>query len=538
MAYVKPGIEVTQVQGTSTPILTAPTLTATVVGEGFYWQDPYKDSSVWNTVYSGVAGTTINLSDFGNGYDNVETGDGAMVIVDIQSTAGANVGQTLHLRNGLDFSVSSGSSASVVISGALSVGGTTITKGTVRVGYRAQKTDSAGFKTLNSLETIKSELGDTVSWNPLAFGASICQANSASVVTSFGVNDGDLDDTDVLANLGLEDTYALAFLDDDVNVTTIKRHVETYSNAVNKKERIAFINPQITWESSTEWPAGASAKANTAGLVRDANSAVASKRVFSVHPDLAYVRETRHVSTLSPDFLKASFDHMFSGTLATYEANCELVSTITLANGTKYLAGTKVDATVFEALRADGGFNHLDVYAPVPGSMYCAANAGLLISQRPEQPLTNMSIGGLAKTHGSQDYFSEVDLNSMAEGGTYIMTQDTPSAPIYSRHQMSTDVSSVAYRELSITKALDYTAKFIRDGIKPYIGVNVISPAFIKLLNSVLVSQGLFLVRDGVLNDFKVSSVLQDDTSKDTINVEVNVLVKYPVNYIKIKLVF
>lgn len=180
----------------------------------------------------------------------------------------------------------------------------------------------------------------------------------------------------------------------------------------------------------------------------------------------------------------------------------------------------------------------MDVLAPVPGSYYCAANAGLLISQRPEQPLTNLPIAGLVKTYGSQDYFSEAQLNSMAGGGTYIMTQDVSNGPIYSRHQVSTDITSVAYRELSVTKALDYTAKFIRDGIKPYIGKNVISPAFMKLLNSVLVSQGLFLVRDGVLNDFKVAKIEQDNASKDTVNVEVSVLVKYPVNYIKIKLVF
>jgi len=535
MAYVKPGIEVTQVQGTSSPILTEPTLNATVVGEPHYWQDPSEDNSVWETTYSGVT-ATISLSDFGNGYTDVSANDDGLVVVDIQSTAGANVGQVLHLKPTDHFSVTTGASGSITVSGALTVGGATITAGTVRVGYRAAKADGLGWKQLNSLETIKSELGDTVSWNPLAYAANIAQANSASIVTSYGATDAD--GTDTLANLGLHDTYALAFIDDDVSKTLIKAHCETYSNATNKKERVAFVSSQIAWRSSTEWPAGATAKNNTAADVRDANAAVSSKRVFSVHPDLAYVRETRHVSTISPAFLAESFGEVFSGTLATYEAECELVSTVTLTNGTKYLAGTKVSATIFEALRADGGFTTLDVYAPVPGSYYCAANAGLLISQRPEQPLTNMAIGGLVRTKGSQDYFSESDLNIMAEGGTYIMTQDTPSGPIYSRHQMSTDVTSVAKRELSITKALDYTAKFIRKGLKPYIGVNVISPAFLKLLQSVLVSQGLFLVRDGILNDFKVSAVAQDGASKDTINVEINVLVKYPVNYIKIKLVF
>ena len=126
----------------------------------------------------------------------------------------------------------------------------------------------------------------------------------------------------------------------------------------------------------------------------------------------------------------------------------------------------------------------LDVFAPVPGSYYCAANAGLLISQLPEQPLTNLPIAGITKVHGSQDHFSEDNLNSMAAGGTYIMTQDVATGPVYSRHQVSTNITSVALRELSVTKAVDYTAKFLRKGIKPYIGVNVISPAFLKLLNS------------------------------------------------------
>ena len=155
-----------------------------------------------------------------------------------------------------------------------------------------------------------------------------------------------------------------------------------------------------------------------------------------------------------------------------------------------------------------------------------------------KQAAMNMAMGGVDRTHGASDYWSETDLNTMAGGGTYIIDQAVPSAPISSRHQVSTNVTSIAYRELSVTKSLDFTAKFIRDGIRPYIGVNVITPAFLKLLNSVLVSQGLFLVREGTLNDFKVVSVAQDTINADTINVTVNVLVKYPVNYIKIKLVF
>jgi hypothetical protein len=36
MAYVKPGVEVTQVQNTSTPVLIAPDLESVVIGQS-YW---------------------------------------------------------------------------------------------------------------------------------------------------------------------------------------------------------------------------------------------------------------------------------------------------------------------------------------------------------------------------------------------------------------------------------------------------------------------------------------------------------------------
>ncbi len=118
------------------------------------------------------------------------------------------------------------------------------------------------------------------------------------------------------------------------------------------------------------------------------------------------------------------------------------------------------------------------------------------------------------------------------------MTQKSPSAPMVSRHQVSTNVSSIAKRELSITRAIDYSSKFVRSGLEPYIGKNNITPAFLKLFNSVLVAQGLFLVREGVLNDFKVTSVKVEDTAPDSILADIEILVKYPVNYIKIQLIF
>ena len=50
MPYVKPGVEVKQVQKTATPILNSPELTATIVGRGYWWQDPTWEDEA-NIVY-------------------------------------------------------------------------------------------------------------------------------------------------------------------------------------------------------------------------------------------------------------------------------------------------------------------------------------------------------------------------------------------------------------------------------------------------------------------------------------------------------
>ena len=126
----------------------------------------------------------------------------------------------------------------------------------------------------------------------------------------------------------------------------------------------------------------------------------------------------------------------------------------------------------------------------------------------------------------------------MAEGGNYLLIQNSSTAPIYCRHQLTTDMTSVERRELSILKTLDYVSKFMRNGLNGYIGKYNISPQFLKLLTMTIQAQIIFLVKNGTVNDIKVLSIAQAEESGDTIEVGLNVLVKYPVNYIKIDLQF
>lgn len=185
------------------------------------------------------------------------------------------------------------------------------------------------------------------------------------------------------------------------------------------------------------------------------------------------------------------------------------------------------------------GKQTVNVSIPVPGYYLAAATAGKVSGEYPEQGFTNLSIAGsFTELKYSGDYFLESQLNTLAGGGNWVFWQANTAAPIVTRHQLSTDRSSVEKQELSITKSLDYVAKFVRNGLVPYIGNYNITPAFIGMIKTIIMGQGTFLRREGRIIDLKLAKVEQDSVSKDTVLITINVAVKYPVNYIKITLVF
>lgn len=543
MAYVKPGVEVSQVQNTKSAILISPDLEGVVVGNAYWWQDPaWEDSSstLHNSVYktrfkSNNDSLSVALSDINSVYNDLNAGDEELVIVDLLGVSGLNTGKTIHLQYGKDYSANA-TTDTVTISGMTE---TSATEYLVKVGFRAKKADAVGFINLASAEEIDEVLGAKVSWNPLAYGVKIAMENSASKFNALGVAVGSSEIDSINDVLSLKEVYAIAPVSHKVTPGALKAHCETQSLPTNKKERIAFVNNVVSYPDN---PTGLTTtqRATVAAAVRDSNVSVGSKRVYSIHPDRAFVVETRHISSIKPSWINKSFDDSTTVDFTTYGPYAKFVSDTTVG-GIKYKAGQNITEAVWKKLMDNdwaGPSGLVTVYAPVPGYYFTAQAAGQVIGSAPQQPLTNVAGSGLIKTYGSQDIFSEADLNTMAEGGTYIMTQDAEYAPIYSRHQMSTDITSVARRELSVVKAIDYVAKYIRKGLKPYIGKFNIDPGLIDLIGTILYGIGKFLVKEGIIADLKVVSVAQDDLQNDVLNVEVSILPKYPVNYIKVKLTF
>jgi hypothetical protein len=157
--------------------------------------------------------------------------------------------------------------------------------------------------------------------------------------------------------------------------------------------------------------------------------------------------------------------------------------------------------------------------------------------QPPQQGFTNFPITGLTRVVGSSDFFTQRQLNVVAAGGVYILIQDAQGAPVVCRHQLSTDLTSIETRELSITKVVDYVAKFMRAGLRNFIGRSNITHPFLDNLSTVVSGQLNFLVAGGVLIGADINNILQDADAPDTVLIDVTLDVPFPCNFIRLTLV-
>lgn len=170
------------------------------------------------------------------------------------------------------------------------------------------------------------------------------------------------------------------------------------------------------------------------------------------------------------------------------------------------------------------------------GYYACAAVAGMVAGAPPQQGFTNYPITGITGVSGTEK-FTRKQLNRMAGGGTYILMQEVQGGPVFSRHQLSTDVSSVEVRELSVTKVVDFCAKFLRTGLRRFIGRQNISAVFLDSVGTTIQGMLQFLVENGIINGANLNNIIQDPKAPDTVMVDVTLDVPFPCNYIRLTLV-
>jgi hypothetical protein len=447
--------------------------------------------------------------------------------------------------------------------------------------------EQPGLLRFDDTTQLDSALSPISTGNPLALGLFMALINAPGIqVTGIGVDavtaDAPYGTVEAFARsaefLEAQEVYAIAPLTHDETVHQIfKTHVDVMSAPENKGERIVLINPSIpTTRRDTLVASGTTGDristidfdtkvANISALVLNAGispigTITVSKGLFlditsdanrysieSITGSIVSVRDT------TGDFAPGENDDGFYATdplpspliSETFAIKVRGTPLVTVNNtpdnqGTaetiQLLGQAYLDRRVWMVVPDKCAATLEGLEQVIEGFYMCAAIAGMIGQQPPQQSFTNFPMTGFTRVIGSNDRFSQRQINVMAAGGAYVIVQDAQGAPLISQFALTTDLTSIETRTDSITKVVDFTAKFLRRGIKNFIGRFNITQGLLDTLSSVI--QGLlgFLIENGVLIGADLNNIIQDEDAPDTVLVEVRLDVPYPCNFIKLTL--
>jgi hypothetical protein len=166
------------------------------------------------------------------------------------------------------------------------------------------------------------------------------------------------------------------------------------------------------------------------------------------------------------------------------------------------------------------------------GQFICTALASMKSVLNPEEPYTGKQITNFTELVGVK--LSRYEKNNLASSGVTVLNQEKSGFPVEVRHGLSTDMSSLQLKELSITELADFTVKKIRPALKNYIGKNITDALLTQVEGSVSSVLNSLIRKGHILGDSRVTQLYQVEESPDTIAVAVRVQVPYPCNYIDV----
>jgi hypothetical protein len=109
----------------------------------------------------------------------------------------------------------------------------------------------------------------------------------------------------------------------------------------------------------------------------------------------------------------------------------------------------------------------------LPGYYACAGIMGLCVSQKTSVSKTRQSIGGIKAIRGANDFFSAPQLDLIQGGGTWTLTQPTPTGPVLTRMALSTDVSNVVNKNPTSTWQMAKYTRLVRTISSPLLAGSI-----------------------------------------------------------------
>jgi len=428
----------------------------------------------------------------------------------------------------------------------------------VLISYRAQRIEKSNdvYEYANT-QALEADFGadQIVPESPAVFGAFLALSNSVTPTNLIALNSNYLSNEllaydDAFTTLALNDVYAISVMTQSTSVHgALKSHVDGLSQPDKKLERVGIINRQLVTTQVVDGPFSNGTTDVTGFLLDEAGATFLTDGV------------------VPGDFVTITLPAPNAGNYTIAAVNSQTELQLATAPG---ISLTGVHFTVNQNLTKPEQASVIAAYAhsfadsrlvltwpdivkiPVgnairqlPGYFLNCAVGALTTGLPTQQGLTNLSVAVYSGVVHSTKYFSNDDLNTIAGGGVMVFVQDIlDQTPLFVRHQLTTDTSSVLFQEYSVTKNVDFVAKFIRINHAQFIGqYNIVPQTFDDLKTN---AKGIinFLVEGtkrpkigGVLVSATLANVSQNESELDGIVETWDITVPIPLNYLDITLV-
>ena len=434
------------------------------------------------------------------------------------------------------------------------VDGKPIKDANIFVGYKSFRKDLARINTVYPDDNLEAVVGKTnYKENPLGMGVSIALTNTTTEVKFIGIDeDSDQGYFDAQSRLeGYDNVYAIVPLTTSVAVTSAYvGHCEQMSLPEVGQWRVTLFG--------SDFPEEKVLSEGEEGKPKEDSNEVPKEFKDS---DASFMSD----DVMAGDILRITDsngeDHEYVVAGAISEDRLLLDDEIdtdkfTLGDPYPYEVIKELDRTgqanyIREISEGYGSSRAVHVWPStcyvadqeVPGYFLACAVAGATGGLPSHRGFTRLSIGGIQEIENSNDYFNGSQLNTIAGGGTFIFTQENPDAPIVIRHQLTTDMSAIEFREFSFVKNFDYVSIRAKKTLDRYLGEYNITKATMGLLrnamNALLESLRLYKlpkIGSPVLN-YEVKNIYQHDAERDRIEMYVNVWFPYALNTIGLHIV-
>lgn len=439
---------------------------------------------------------------------------------------------------------------SIKVAPALNYG--TIVSGVVHVAYVALRTDlSSAVQDIDS-NTREGIIGVDDYRNPLSLAARIALSNTTTTVKVLAVSSDDSAGYQEALDL-IEDlrVYALVPLTQDQDIIGMfKSHCTGMSTAVNAGWRVCIANTEIPTTKTI-------GDADDVTPNTDAENAITIsgvKRILTA-PNATFLTDGVAVG----DYVQVVKGSAFKITTVINNQQVQLESTAAAATGVEFYVYRKLtkdqQASSVASVSTTWASNRVVHVQPdicgvsvggvtkrLPGFYLCAAVAGLIAGLPVQQGLTNISVADIVDIKHSNFYFSRTQMNTMAAAGTFLFTQETQDSAPYVRHELTTDVSVLEYKELQKVKNWDYLSYLTHDKIKSFLGTWNITDDTLKTLRQSLVATYEWAKSQKVakvgapLTSYSITTLEQNANNADTVDVVVSIKMPSTLNYVNIYL--